>query len=84
MRCGSPAEVADLARRHHTVSYEDYSETEFVALNIESGEYFLMDRRGRREKHRIGRSAADLLDWLWERRRARAAVLVQLGPSARS
>jgi hypothetical protein len=37
-----------------------------------------MDRRGRRDKHRIGRSAADLLDWLWERRCAQACPLVQV------
>ncbi len=74
-----PAEVARLARSHLTVTYEDEQDkTDFVALNTESGDYFLMDRRGRRDKHRIGRSAADLLDWLWERRQARACPLVRM------
>jgi hypothetical protein len=40
----------------------------FLVLNVDTGDYFLMDSCGADESCGIGRSARDLLDWLWSHR----------------
>jgi hypothetical protein len=40
----------------------------FVVLDVGGGGYYLMDSYGPDEKCRIGRSAEDLLEYLWSHR----------------
>jgi len=64
---GEPADPALLAVRYLALSYHA-DDAAFVVLDTKSGHYFLMDACGADESSPIGRSAGELLDWLWAHR----------------
>lgn len=64
---GPDADPKDLDDGYLALSYHTDGAA-FVVLNVDSGEYFLMDSCGVDESAPIGRSASELLDWLWENR----------------
>jgi hypothetical protein len=66
---GRQADPAALGEPYLALSY-DSDGAAFAVLNVDSGDYFLMDSCGANESCRIGRSAGELLDWLWESRMA--------------
>lgn len=64
---GEHADAAQLADRYLALSYHSDGAA-FIVLDVESGRYFLMDASAADESSPIGRSGAELLNWLWDHR----------------
>ena len=64
---GADADEGLLADRYLALSYNSDSAA-FIVLNVETGQYFLMDSAGADESSPIGGNVGTLLDWLWEHR----------------
>ena len=64
---GPEAEKGLLDDRYVALTYHQDGSS-FVVVDVASGTYYLMDACGPDDSNPIGRSAAELLDWLWSNR----------------
>jgi len=64
---GESADPTSLGDNFLGLSYHTDASA-YVVLDVRRGQYFLMDSCGADETSPIGRSAGELLDWLWKRR----------------
>ena len=64
----SPNDETNLEEKPENALTYHQDGSSFVVVDVASGTYYLMDACGPDDSNPIGRSAAELLDWLWSNR----------------